>query len=786
MSAKECRLLLLVMLLITTGCVGKWVKPTGGAAEPKRLDDPGAIVALDEWAQSLGGIEKSLRGEVAYVAVIQPVVVLSPMRRAEVEATGFGQKAGFRGEGSNVHFKFETPLDKCNWLSHLISYPLGFKLDIAPGVRLAQIGQGLSFDRVGAAVFDYWFSPTGNVNGNGPGTGNMLSGFTIDDIYAWKADLQISHQAFRNLPEGVSPLCVATAIEVPGGDAWFDDMNTAFQGDETFTFHVKAFREGHPENVAHGKVELKYIDILPFLTEVAAKVASTQGFYELTPKQIGWLSREPVTNIRAWADFLEAYAKRTWEYVDVMPSHTKSGEYLDKTYDALDNADPGNTLSLLQRSHSESAQGRDQTALWERAVKNKPYFPIAYESLLQARTAQAAKKKADYDPSELWEEAVKARPDVAKFHMYHAGTLLKHGNFDKAVAEYKTSGRMEPGMWLAYWHAWSYMHGKFGGTTTLADEIRFGEMVVTDHPDDQGERQYLATLYINGKDWARAREQYEYKKDLTIGGNLAKEYKANGMTAEAIGIYEDLVRVRPDYVSNWRDLADGYKSQGDVANELRALEGFIANVDPNNSGYADDISKIKGRIAALKGDTAGQIQNLLANFPSYTSGDPLYLDLAEAIHKEGYTADALYLTFLVLGDLSFRSGRFMPKEKAVYDRAVELKGKLIKEFWPEYDPSKMLPSNAYPSPYTELKNKKKVVGVREIIPEYRKLLDNYPSTIEVDQYVLMVQQVYKDDLDALLNAKLLQAIITDSGRSLDHWDEYNQYLKENLEKKYGT
>jgi len=785
MSAKTWPLLFLAILLSINGCAGKWVNPGGKIAEPKPLSDAAATAVLNEWAQSLGGIEKSFRGEVAYVRVIQPVILLSQMRRAEVEAAGFGQKAPDKGRGYNIQYRFETPLDKCNWLAHLIGYPLSFKLDVAPGIRLALSGTGLSYDEVGAPVHGYLPYPPVNIKGYNHGMANTASGLTVDDINTWKSNLDTPPQIPRNLPEGVSPLYIAIAIEVPGGDAWFDDMDTSFRATDAFTFHIKAFRESQPENVAYGAAAVKYEDIFPFLTELAAKVASVQGFYELSPEQIGWLSQEPVMNIRAWGDFLVAYSKRTWEYVDVMPAHTKSGEYLERIYDALDKADPGNTLSLMHKSQSEQGKMKDFAKPWEGATEHKPYLPLVYENLAEAKTAQATKGQGDYDPFPLWEKAVTARPDVAKFHMYYAGVLLKRGEFDKAVAEYRTSQRIEPGMWLNCWHTWGFKYGKFGREANLDDEMKFAEMIVGEYPDDQESRQCLANLYINKGDYGKAREQYDFNKDLDIGNYLVKGYIAKGMTAEAIEVYEDMVKARPDYVSNWKDLADLYKSKGDEANELRALEGFLANVDRGNTGYADDISKSRGRIAALKGDTSGQIRNLLANYPSYVAADPLYIDLAEAIHKDGYTADALYLTYIVLGDLSFQRDRLIPKQKVVLERAMELKGKLIKEFWPEYDASKMLPSNAYPSPYTELRDKKKVVGIREIIPEYRKMLNEHPSIIEVNQYVLMVEQVYKNDLEAVLEAKLLQAIITDATQPLDNWDAYEKHLKEKLEGKYG-
>ena len=82
--------------------------------------------------------------------------------------------------------------------------------------------------------------------------------------------------------------------------------------------------------------------------------------------------------------------------------------------------------------------------------------------------------------------------------------------------------------------------------------------------------------------------------------------------------------------------------------------------------------------------------------------------------------------------------------------------------------------------------------------EYRKLLDEYPSLIEVRQYRQMIEQIYKDDLEIILEAKLIEVLVSEavdetgyghghSARSgFRNWgDKYEQHLKEKLEGLYG-
>jgi len=765
--------------------------------ETEPLADNLTLDALDEWAESLAGINKVLDGEMIYVTLIDPVYVVTPGKKKEIDEIGFGMP---RGEGMmySAEYKFETPHDKCTWISAFIGFPLEFKLGITPGINYSGTSYKQSYEKVGGGRF----KPAGEMrrpaNMNpGEETDWLPEGYVIDDLEAWKNSAEPYLGMYAKSPEGDSTLYIEIAIELPEGDSWLNNMDTSFGDSDKFTLHLKAYRKDDSANIAYGAVEVRYKNIIPFLTELAATVASVQGFHVITDEQKEWLANEPVTKIDAWGKFLEAYAKRTWEYVDCVPADTKSNRYLKKIYDALSESDPGNSVSLSAGDTSTGwTREKHPLSVWEWALEHKPYLPSIYERAQTTRQHELVSKGGLYDASELWIQAVKVRPDIAKFHMYNAGVLLKNGKYDDAVDEYRASLRIEPGKNFNLWHTLRVWGGKLQGDTNLETETRFAEMVVEEHPDASSERDYLATLYQMSGDDSKAIDQYDQSKDLNVGLHLGKEYVKKGMTAKAIEIYEKLVVDHADYGHNWLELADLYEIAGNDEKELWALQGFLDNIKLENSGWPSYLPAVNSRIAGLTGDVAGQIRNILVEYPFQYSADERNLDLAEAIYSEGYLNDAFFLVYMFLSQLNFRSGRLSDKEERLYGRAETLREKFLKEFWPEFDPSNVTDEwEILSNHYKEIDEMKRADGINVAVVRYRELLDGWVGLTQVRNYCTMVEQVYKDDLEAIMEAKLIVVIVTE--HTEDHYahsslsgfrnwgDRYERHLKEKLEGLYG-
>jgi tetratricopeptide (TPR) repeat protein len=735
-------LLLIAIVLAFTSCVSR-------NTAVDRLTDADAIAGLGSFIKSAGQLDKAIYGEVAVVHPSDPVILVSSGTKKDIEDVG---GSDFDRRGGNIDFKFETPMDKCNWFINLISFPLEQKIVTAPGITTAK-----SFYDFRMGNSNYY--PTESYDSS------FYFGRTwtalIDDLDEWNktANTEIYFLKFPEFRD-IDTLILQSAVEIPGGDSWFDNMKTSFRPDDIFTFHMKAFTRNNPGRIILGDVKVPYSQIYPFLSELVIGLESVGGLHPLDDAQKQWVRSEPVKNIDAFGEFLAGYARRPFQMWDVAPP-PRVRLYMNRIYGHLENKDPDNTPSMVFDAMSGNLLFRGRSKGWQRIIKIKPYLGFPYERFVQAEADSA--EWGTYDGAPIFKEAVEIRPDIAWLHMEYAGWLLRNSDFDGAVAQYRMCEGIEPGIHIAYSN-WVPI------TRDKSNVIRFAEMVHADYPDD-----------------------------LTDGTYLARLYGEEGENEKAIELYTKYTILYPDYVGTWIDLAGLCRKVGDDAAEKNAWEGFLNNVDYSNDSYGDDINRAKARLAALSGDIPTQIASLLADFPYLNSGDGRYLDLAEALEKEGDIADALYLAYRVIADLDFNKGRFFGDQQERYDRAVSMKNRLIPVFWPEFDASKVVEAFEYKEHYDELEKQKKILGVREVLPMYKQMLTEYPSMMEASNYELMASQVYYDNPDALLEAKLINAIISEAidetgyneghiARSgLRNWGEgqYTPYLRRKLLEKYG-
>lgn len=221
-------------------------------------------------------------------------------------------------------------------------------------------------------------------------------------------------------------------------------------------------------------------------------------------------------------------------------------------------------LSVLlgMRTYAQGAVWRNSESLYSNVLKWYPDAAIAKNNfgevlMMNGKAAQALP---------WFEEAVTEEPGMMQAHVNHGNALRELGQYDRAIAEYRTHIRLS--------------ESKKGiGPEDLAGYYFLGELL-----EQMGHNDESLRLFI------RATEREPAFAESFF--NLGLQHQKRGRTSEAVAAFERAVAIDPLYARAHYHLAGVYAESGRLADAKRELELSLA-LDPTNEKAREHLENIQ-------------------------------------------------------------------------------------------------------------------------------------------------------------------------------------------------
>jgi tetratricopeptide (TPR) repeat protein len=217
---------------------------------------------------------------------------------------------------------------------------------------------------------------------------------------------------------------------------------------------------------------------------------------------------------------------------------------------------------------------------------------------------------------QLYEEALRLKPDYAKAH-YNLGNVLEQtGKVTEAIAQYEQALRLNPD----YAEAHNNLGGVLLGIGRVREAIEHYEQALRIKPDSAASHCNLAnalSLAGNVEDAIRHYEQaLRIKPDYAEAhSNLGLALWQTGKVQEAIGHYEQALRIRPDFAEAHYNLGNVLVQAGRVQDGIGHYEQAL-RIKPDYAEAHNNLGAALEQAGRLQ-DATGHYEQALRIKPDY-------------------------------------------------------------------------------------------------------------------------------------------------------------------------
>lgn len=196
-------------------------------------------------------------------------------------------------------------------------------------------------------------------------------------------------------------------------------------------------------------------------------------------------------------------------------------------------------------------------------------------------------------------------PDNAEEHRKKGALLVKQGNYDEAIAEFRLALRLMPDLDRAHLGLGAALQGK-GDLDGAIAEYR---TLLKRHPNDPDAHNDLGSALQRKGDIATAIDEYrtalQFRPDDPLTHfNLATALSTKGQVENAIGEYRTAIKLNPDLVEAYFNLGGLLKEENRTREAVEAFREYVRRA-PNTSANQPWIKEAQAFLDKIREERQG-------------------------------------------------------------------------------------------------------------------------------------------------------------------------------------